>query len=238
MKDLVIKQDRPLHFLLLFVALIVVISTLTWLFLDKSHWAFITAKLSGNQQMREILQINRQLEADNEELRDKVLWLERNREIDEQTMLGIRDQLVKLQDEFYKQKGELEFYKGIMTNTEQSMGLNVQGLYIEDMGADNLYRYRLILTNVAKSDRTIEGTVKISLNGLDKEGQSQQLNFSDISSPQRKNWKFKFKNFIRLEGSFILPEGYLAKRVTVELLSKGKQEKIAGRIFEWSSVTN
>ncbi len=238
MKDLVIKQDRPLHVLLLFVILIVVTSTLTWLFLDKSHWAFITAKLSGNQQMREILQINRQLESDNEELRDKVLWLERNREIDEQTMLGIRDQLVKLQDEFYKQKGELEFYKGIMTNTEQSMGLNVQGLYIEDLGADNLFRYRLVLTNVAKSDKTLEGTVKIVLNGLNKEGEPQQISLKDISSPKRKNWNFKFKNFIRLEGSFILPEGYLAKRIAVELLSKGKQEKIAHRIFEWSSVTN
>ena len=238
MKDLVVKQDRPLHVLLMFVVMVILISSLTWLILDKSHWAFIMAKLTGNQQMREILQINRQLESDNEELRDKVLWLERNRKIDEQTMLGIRDQLVKLQDEYYKQKGELEFYKGIMTNTEQSMGLNIQGLYIEDLGADNLYRYRLILTNVAKSDKTIEGKVKITLNGVDKDGQSQQVSLSTISSPERKNWKFKFKNFIRFEGSFVLPEGYLAKRVAVELLSKGKQEKIADRIFEWSTVTN
>ena len=74
MNNLVVKPHRPLHTLLVLVLAIVVISGLTWLILDKSHWAFITARLTGNQQMREILQINRQLESENEELHDRVLW--------------------------------------------------------------------------------------------------------------------------------------------------------------------
>ena len=237
MNNLVIKQDRPLHMVLVFVASIVLLSTVTWLILDKSHWAFIMAKITGNQQMREILQINRQLEKENEELRDKVLWLERNSDIDKQTLIGIRDQLVNLQDEFYKQKGELEFYKGIMSTTENSLGLNIQGLYIESLET-NLYRYRIILTNVTKSDKTIEGNATIMFYGKSSDGAAKKLNLKDISTPERKNWKFKFKNFMRLEGSFTVPDGFVPNRINVSLISKGKQEKIAERSFEWSSVAN
>ena len=238
MSNLVVKQDRPLHMVLIFVASIVLLSTATWLILDKSHWAFIMAKITGNQQMREILQINRQLEKDNEELKDQVLWLERNRDIDKQTLVEIRDQLVKLQDEFYKQKGELEFYKGIMATTENSLGLNVQGLYVENLDNNNLFRYRIILTNVTKSDKTVEGDAAIIFYGDSTDGSATKLNLADISSPEKKNWKIKFKNFMRLEGNFILPDGFLPKRVNVSLLSKGKREKMAEGSFEWANVVN
>ncbi len=237
MKNLVIKQDRPLHMLLALAAAIVLLSTLTWLVLDKSHWAFIMAKLSGNQHMREILQVNRELEDENKKLKDKVLWLERNRGIDKEATMGLRDQLVKLQDDFYKQKGELEFYNGIMSTTQYSLGLNVQGLHIENIGDDNIYRYRLILTNVTKSDKIIEGTAHIVVIG-ELGGKKQKYSFGEISASEENKWKFKFKNFKRFEGNIVLPEGFSPKRVAVELLSKGKREKMAERSFEWLNIVS
>lgn len=237
MNNLVVKQDRPLHVWLIFAIAIVLLSTLTWLFLDKSHWAFIMARITGNQQMREILQINRDLELENAEISDKVLWLERNREIDEQTTIGIREELVKLQDEFYKQKGELEFYKGIMNTTENSQGLNVQGFHVQQIGQESLYQYRLILINVTKADKIVEGNAKIILEGA-LDGEDKRLDFSEISTPERNKWSYKFKNFKRFEGSIILPEGFIPKRVGVQLLSKGKQEKMVERTFEWLNIAN
>ena len=161
--------------------------------------------------------------------------LERNREIDQQATNDLRDELVKLQDQYYQQKGELEFYQGIMTTTESSLGLNVQGVYIEKLGSDNLYRYRIVLTNVAKSDNIVEGRATIQLQG-ELAGEKKQYNFTEISVSKDPKWGFKFKNFKRFEGDIVLPAEFVPKRIAIELLSKGKNERMLERSFDWQQV--
>ncbi len=235
MSKLVVKQDRPLHMLLIVVVVTISLSFSIWLYLDKSHWSFILAKLSGNQQMQQMWQVNRRLEEDNTQLKDRVLWLERTAEIDKQASQELRQELVRLQDEFYKLKGELEFYQGIMASTQDSKGLNVQGLYLENFGRDNHYRYRLILTNVTKANHVAEGIAHVTLEG-EANGKTLKYDFQDIAGPGETDWEFKFKNFKRFEGNIMIPDGFNPSRITVELSTKGKRRKIIERTFDWLNL--
>lgn len=235
MSNLVVKQDRPLHMLLIVVLVTLSLSFSIWLFLDKSHWSFISAKLSGNQQMQRMWEVNRNLEDENIQLKDQVLWLERTAKIDKEASQELRKELVRLQDEFYKLKGELEFYQGIMASTQDSKGLNVQGLYLENFGKENLYRYRLILTNVTKTNQVAEGIAHVTLEG-EADGKRLKYDFQEIAGSVEVDWEFKFKNFKRFEGNIIIPDGFNPSRITVELSTKGKHRKIIERTFDWLSL--
>ncbi|MCG8324143.1 MAG: hypothetical protein MI673_01390 [Thiotrichales bacterium] len=237
MTNLVVKQHRPLQLFLTVVVISLVISTTIWLLLDESHWDYIEARLSGNEAIGEMWRINRQLEQENTALRDRVLSLERTAEIDKQASLHLREQVVKLQDQFYKLKAELEFYKGILSATQDSKGLNVQGLYIEALAIDQTYRYRLVLTNVAKNEQEVEGVINMTLEGA-MDGAPQTLDVSELTGKSMDTWQYRFRNFKRFEGDIKLPSGFIPERVTVQLSPKGGGRTKVERSFDWPNLTS
>ncbi|MDX1518730.1 MAG: DUF6776 family protein [Gammaproteobacteria bacterium] len=238
MTNLVVKQHRPLQLLLTVVVISLVISTTIWLFLDESHWEYIEARLDGNQQAGQMWQINRQLEQENRRLKDRVLMLEQTAEIDKQASTHLREQVVNLQDQFYKLKAELEFYKEILSATQHSQGLNVQGLYIEALAMDQTYRYRLVLTNVAKNDQEVEGVIRMTLEG-NMEGVRKTLNVSDLAGSAPGTWNYTFRNFKRFEGDIKLPAGFIPQRVTVQLSPKGSSGRgTVEKSFDWPDLTS
>ncbi len=237
MGNLVIKQHRPLQLFLTVIVVSLTISTAVWLLLDDSHWGYIQARISGNEQLGRLWKVNRQLEQENERLSDKVLMLERTAVIDKQAGVEIHQQLVQLQDEFYSLKAELEFYKGILSATQNSSGLNVQGLYVEALALDLTYRYRLVLTNVTKSDQVVEGVISMTLEG-ELEGNQTSLKVSELVNREVEYWVYKFRNFKRLEGNIKLPHGFKPQRVTVQLLPKGSTGSTVEKSFDWPNLTS
>ncbi len=238
MKNLVVKQHRPFQLLLTVVVISIVISTTIWLLLDESHWDYIEARLSGNEQAGRMWQRNRQLDEENSRLRDRVLVLERNAGIDRQASVHLREQLVSLQDQFYRLKAELEFYKDILSATQASSGLNVQGLYIEALAIDQTYRYRLVLTNVDKNDREVEGSIRMTLEGA-MNGSRKSLDLNTLASQRHDGWNYKFRNFKRFEGDIKLPPGFIPERVTVQLSPKGKTGRATvEKSFDWPNLTS
>lgn len=237
MANLVVKQHRPLQLLLTVVVISFFISTTIWLLLDESHWDYIEARLSGNEKVGQMWQINRQLEAENNSLKDKVLMLEQSAEIDKQAGVHLREQVVNLQDQFYKLKAELEFYKGILSATQDSKGLHVQGLYVEALAIEQAYRYRLVLTNVAKNEQEVEGVISMTLEG-NMDGMRKTLDMSELAGNTQDSWEYKFRNFIRFEGDIKLPAGFIPQRVTVQLSPKGSGRTVVEKSFDWPNLTS
>ena len=163
------------------------------------------------------------------------MHLERNAKIDKQVTKDLKNEFVRLQNEFYKLKGELEFYQGIMASTQDSKGLNVQGMRLETLGEKNAYRYRLILTNVTKNDRLATGVAKITLEG-ESGGKVVKYEISELAASSDARLEFEFKNFKRLEGNIMLPDGFNPLRITVELSSKDNRKKIIEKTFDWLSL--
>lgn len=236
MSKLVVKQHRPIEIILGIISFSVAISLVVWLFMDAHHWHYIKSRLSQNEDSRLLWEVNKSLETENKELRERVVMLERSTQIDNQTASRLQNDIKTLQDEVYRLKGELEFYEGIMSATTDSKGLNIQGLHVEATGQERLWRFKLVLTNVAKSANIIEVTMGMSIEGMN-EGKSQILSLEQVVTDTKLNRDIKFKNFKRIEGDLNFPVGFKPLRVAVDLRQKGSRKSTIKRVFEWPVTT-
>ncbi|MEM7027654.1 MAG: DUF6776 family protein [Pseudomonadota bacterium] len=235
MSKLVIKKHKPLELFLYCLALSALTALLIWFLLDNNHWQVIQNQLTGGYKTKELWQENRSLIEDNQQLQDKVIKLERLTKLDEKTAMELQLEIKTLQDKIYELTAELEFYEGIMTSANSAKGLNIQGLIIEATEVQNFYRFKLILTNVAKSDNIIKVLFDMSIEGLDGSG-SQVYNISELSPSDAINQEIKFNNFERIEGSFSFPEGFRPVRVVVDLNLTNTNTPVVQRSFQWADV--
>jgi cell division protein FtsB len=235
MTKLVVKKHRPLEIFLYCLIISVVISVIVWLSLDANHWSVIKSRFVRGQEAKELWQANRKLETENQTLKDRVLMLERLTNLDEKTATQLQKEIRNLQDQVYSLTGELEFYQGIMSSTANSKGLNIQGLHIEPTDQTGLYRYKLILTNVAKNANIIRVSFDISIEGMDGPT-TRVLSLKDVKTANAPDQTISFKNFEKVEGSFSFPSGFKPLRVVVDLKQKGVSGTSVQRVFDWPVV--
>lgn len=238
MSKLVVKQHRPLRIVFLVAVVSLIISSLVWIFLDQSHWTLIQSRTLGAGETKSLWDENKELRTENQKLKDKLLRIERTAEIDQLTNQKMRQQLEKVQQQYHKAVSELDFYEGIMESTRTTKGINIQGLYLNQSDSNPLrYRYRLVMTNVAKGDKRVEGRVELTVSG-EQDSVKERINFKDIADNTEKNYQFSFKNFNKIDGYITLPEGFNPNRVTVQLnLSKPAQKQLK-QGFEWHSLSS
>ncbi len=232
MAKLVVKKHRPFEIILAAVLFSSVFSMIVWLLLDANHWNVIKNRLSQSDESRLLWGVNQELESENKQLKDQVIMLERSTQIDNRAASSLQSEIRTLQDEAYLLKGELEFYQGIMSATTDSKGLNIQGLHIESTDHERLYRFKLVLTNVAKSDRVVEVTMDMSIEGMNEAG-SHVLSLDEVIAGTELKREIKFKNFERIEGSLNFPKGFSPLRVVVVLRQKDLGNSIVQKVFEW-----
>lgn len=236
MVKLVVKKHRPFEIILAVVLFSAAVSVVIWLLLDANHWRFIKSQLTQSEDSRLLWDVNQSLDIENKQLREQVVVLERSTQIDNQAAARLQNDIKGLQDQVYRLKGELEFYEGIMTATTDSKGLNIQGFHIEGTDQENLHHFKLVLTNVAKSDKIIEVTMDMSIEGMNEAG-SQVLSLDKVITGSKLDREIKFKNFERIEGNLIFPKGFKPSRVVVELRQKGTNRSAVKRVFEWPAKT-
>jgi len=232
MPHYVVKAHRPLQWSIAIVLLSMIIAFLTWIMLDKSHWTAIYSRLSSNKDSKLLWDVNRSLGKENIMLRERVLMLEQTEELDKQTAVILQDELKSMQNEIFRVKRELEFYQGVMESTRDTKGLNIHGIHIDSLPGTQNYRLKLILTHVTKSDRVAEGILDVVVEGK-RNGVAQQLPIIDITTDDSMEFKFKFRNFKKLESDFTLPSGFEPQRVSVVLQPKGKNQSKIKRVFDW-----
>jgi len=232
MSKLVVKKHRPLEIILAAMIFSAIFSVAVWLMLDANHWDFIKSRISQSEESRLLWEVNQGLETENKALREQVIMLERSNQIDDQVGARLQNEIRALQDKTYSLKGELEFYQGIMSDTTDSKGLNIQGLHIEATDQSQRYRFKLVLTNVAKSDRVVEVTMDMSIEGMNEAG-SEVLSLDKVITGNELKRELKFKNFERIEGSLNFPEGFKPLRVVVDIRQKGLKNSAIQKIFEW-----
>ena len=236
MKRHVIKPHRPLRLLLLVLMVASVIGGGAWLVAEYSHWRLIHEQMEQNDELKRLWEANHELEQENEKLRRRVAMLQTNNDIDQQATSELQDQLVELQNEVFQLTRELEFYRGIVSSTRNVDGLVVQAIMLEPTRSPNQYRFKLVLTHVAKSDKVVEGTVAVALEGADN-GTPRTLMLKEVVRDKNVSLDYRFKHFKRFEGIVELPSAFKPRRVRVQLLPKGSSHAKIERVFEWPDVT-
>lgn len=236
MKRHSIKPHQPLRFLLLTLLACIVIGVGIWLLAEYSHWYLIREQMMQNQDYKSLWQSNQKLAQENERLRQKLTMLQTGVSIDKRATAELHNEVVELQDEIFKLTRDLEFYRGIISSSEDVKGLAVQGLELQPTRMPHQYRFKLVLTHVEKSDKVAEGTVKLALEGTEN-GTKRTLQWTDIIRDKSLLLEYRFKHFKRFEGFVNLPPDFKPRRVQVNLLPKGNSHARIEQVFDWPDIT-
>jgi hypothetical protein len=233
----VVKKDSrflPAHYITFFLLVFVIVG---WFLYDSPRLKTIRTQLSQAHDISELLSSNKELKKQNQELDKQALKLERLADIDNGTSIRLQNEIKSLQEQVFNLRKELTFYKGIITASSYSRGLNIQGLHIETTRKQTFFKYKLVLTNIGNSDSITEVTIDMSVEGNDKSG-FRTLSSGDVMPGAELKRKIKVKNFERIEGDFNFPNGFEPLRVVVDLQQHDKEKLILHRIFEWRVSDN
>jgi hypothetical protein len=114
---------------------------------------------------------------------------------------------------------EVTFYKGLMSPSSLSKGLQVEELEITPSTGEREYSYRLLLTQVALRRSYIAGEVRVDIIGESE----AVLSLTELSVPKAYPLKFRFRYFQDLAGRINLPAGFVPVRVLVTAQQNGKE---------------
>ena len=235
-RKLVIKHHSPLHiFAVIFISCAVIIIT-TWVVLDESQWSYIKSSLTEAKKNKELWQENQVMSNTIVTLEDRIVMLERTAQVERQTVVMLQGEMIKQHDEVFKLRKELEFYQGIMSSAGESRGLNIQGLRIEETSQPRSYYFKLILTHVSKNAKIATGKLSILLEGV-QDDIPRTIDIRELTLSRSLSLVFKFSSFERIEGSIMLPDGFVAHRVIVRARQEGrKTTPEMERIFDWTKA--
>ncbi len=172
------------------------------------------------------------LRKQNRDLQDDYTKMEHLREIDQEALSKVQDQLKADQNERLKMEEELLFLRGMVSSKLGKGVLHLQRLRLESGKEENSYLYTFTVSKVLKNPEYIEGSVHITLAGEQK-GRKRSLSLDQVSKDEQDKIKMRFKHFQNIEGEFLLPSGFKPSGVTIEVKPDGDKFKPIKKSFKW-----
>ena len=172
--------------------------------------------------------------AENEKLKDQVVYLQRSAEIDKQACATVKSSLASLQEDVAGLQEQVAFYRGIVTPDTANAGVRVYEFKVHPTTTSNVFRYDLVLIQSVRRDRRIAGRIEVALQGMSG-GQTQMRRLSELTTTGESNLVFSFKYFEEFGGEFRLPDGFRPTRAVVTVLPDGSTPKLESE-FDWSKI--
>lgn len=232
MTRLVVTPHRPWHFRLVIGGLLLAAVLSGWGLFEYGRYRAGFDTMAAQQEQGELNRQNAELHQEIVTLREEKAMLERSIQIDRQAYKALEATVGGLQAEIADFKSELAFYRGIVSPKDAQQGLRVETFEISANGVENSFRYKLVLTQVLKSDRLARGRASFEVEGL-QDGQNKTLLMHEVSAEATKFFNFNFKYFQNFEGDLTLPAGFIPLRVVVKVDPAGGSADKVEKIVEW-----
>lgn len=205
-------------------------------------WLYDLGKLHGVTELESVRTKNALLEKRNAgladdaaDLREQVAILERSSQIDRQAAESVKSELGQLEEDLQAAREEVEFYRGIVSPGDVKPGLRIHRFTLEAGAAPNQYHYELVLAQLKRNDRLVNGVVDWRISGS-MPGYEAEIGLDRVTDPAVKELKFRFRYFQELTGTITLPEEFTASKVVLTIKpsgkGKGKSEPVV-QSFDW-----
>jgi hypothetical protein len=232
-KALVVRTHRPWVRRLLWVVLILGAPLAFYLTYELGRFDGGYDRISSNQFRREQEVTIERLEKANAELRGKLAELETGQVSQEQEREELARNVTELQTQIARQQQDLQFYRGIVSQTVGAPNVKVQRFQITSGGAARRYKLRLVLVQAARPENTVNGTVALTVEGSEK-GRNVTYALAKLTADARAQVPFSFRYFQDLDQEIQLPEGFDPARVNVEVRATGRASSPATQTFNWA----
>ncbi len=179
----------------------------------------------------------RVLQEENRELRQRVGILESASKMDREAVNNVRLLVKKLEEEKELLHKELTFFKSILAPEDMSTGVRVAGFSLLRGNESGQYRLRLVISQVARSNPFLKGTLSVSLIG-EKDGKAQTIPLQKLIASDQAVAGLGFRYFQALPSDreyfdFTVPEGFQPTEVKVMVRITSGIKQSFEQIYQW-----
>lgn len=154
-------------------------------------------------------------------------------EVDRQSLEDVRRELLQLKSDLASLEEENQFYRNLMAPAGNQRGLNFGVVELADSEQARVYRYKVVMQQLATQHELLTGTLNFNIVGR-QDGEVRVLGLHEVSGDvDSANIKLRFKYFQTIEGRLALPDGFEPERIELEARSTGKNATTIDKRFGW-----
>ena len=201
--------------LLIFVALIVGVSTFTY-----QLGGTISGTAPAKEQLSQLKEQVEKLDSEREKLSSTANSADSELNIERSTQKQLAEQVQALTAENNKLKEDLAFFENLIPNSGGPEGLHI-GAFKADTSNKTQVQYRVLVMQGGKNVQDFVGELQFQLTVVDN-GKTATLTLPDTKNDDAAKLKLSFKYYQRVEGTLNVPEGAVIKSVQARILDKGQ----------------
>ena len=176
-----------------------------------------------------------ELTAINKQLLKQQDFIANAKKIDAQAQKDARRSLTKLHDELSDTKRQLAFYQRVVAPETLIKGLYINNFEVRALGESGNYEYHLILAQGANQKTAIKGNYSLSVVGR-LQDEEKTIPIKVLGVEKTKSYDFSFKYYEILTGEIRFDDGFVPKKVIVEVDPAKKRSKSLKQQWIWSKA--
>jgi hypothetical protein len=202
------------------------VAGIVWWLVENSYRITGFDREEARQQISTLGEENVLLRRDLETARANVAERDRQLAIDKAAQMELARNVAQLQDENAALKEDLGFLRNIMSSGTTPEGLGIANLKVEQDGAPNEYRYRMLLTQGGQRKQDFKGRIQLLVQ-VAHQGSLATLTFPEPSAGEGAG-AVDFRFYQKVDGRFRIPEGAVLKGYEVRVIAlPGGQVKLS-----------
>ena len=207
---------------LIIITMITMVTALAWWMYDSGRKFAGFDSGQAEREMTRQAELNARLQADNSALRQEFAASERQLQIERSTYGDLAKQVKELSDENISLKEDLAFFQSLLSAGNKE-SVSIYRFNVEPDTLPGEYRYRLLLLQMGPRQKEFQGKLQFVIDIL-QNGQKSLMTIPGENGPDLQAYNINFKYYQRVEGSFRVEPGAVAKSVQVRVFENGASE--------------
>lgn len=234
----VVRRQTPMRRFFLGVLIMGLLAWGGWTLFDLGRMRAGFDSTDMNRQLHLLeLRVN-ELRKENENLKEKLAFVEQGKVIDRQAYNQVEGDMQALHSELAELKQQVQFYQGIISPNDESAGVRVQSFDVTAQKGSEQFDYKLILIQGPARAKRVRGTVNLIVRGQ-QGGREVDLPLPRVSRAKTDSLTYDFKYYQNFQGTFEFPPGFRPSQVVVTVTPRGPGVKAPvnqQRAFQWKDV--
>lgn len=207
---------------LVMIVMITLVLALAWWMYDSGRKFAGFDSGQAELEMARQAELNARLQTENAAMHHEVAASERQLQIERSTYGDLAKQVKDLSDENTGLKEDLAFFQSLLSAGSKE-AVSIYRFNVEPDTLPGEYRYRLLLLQMGPRQKEFQGKLQFVIDVL-YNGQKSVMTIPSENGPDLQAYNINFKYYQRVEGSFRIEPGAVAKSVQVRVFENGASE--------------
>jgi hypothetical protein len=173
------------------------------------------------------------LEKDNRELRTRLAEADTIRAGRAREQAEVARTMGELQAQVDRQSQELAFYRGVVAQNANTLGVKIEQLRITAGKRPATFTVHMSLVRSGRADSAASGTVHLSLDGS-YDGSARSLDLPALSGGQVRELRYNFRYLQSFDQDLSVPLAFKPEQLVVEVLSSRHDVAPLSQTFLWT----